>query len=114
MARSSEIVYIVDDRRAGRRPAANSDIGEDDVQLAEILGKIREEPLPVVRHGNVGAIPARVGSQFGDCFIQRLLVSAGNRDFSASATKRRAVARPMPLFPPVTRAFLPVSFMIPP
>jgi hypothetical protein len=33
-------------RRAGRRPAANSGIGEDDVQLAEILGKIREEPLP--------------------------------------------------------------------
>src|SRR5208283_1254286 len=51
--------------------------------LAEILGKIREEPLAVVRHGNVGAVAARVGSQFGDCIIQRLLVSAGNRYFGA-------------------------------
>ena len=32
-------------RGAGRRPAANSGIGEDDVQLAEILGKIREQSL---------------------------------------------------------------------
>jgi hypothetical protein len=42
-------------RSAGRRPAADSGIGEDDVQLAEILGEIREEPLAVVRYGN----PAR-------------------------------------------------------
>src|SRR5581483_9116006 len=70
-------------RRAGRRPAANSGIDEDDVQLPEILGNIREEPLPVVRHGNVGAIAARVGSQFGDCFIQRFPVPASNRDFGA-------------------------------
>ena len=75
-------------RGAGRRPAANSGIGEDDVQLAEILGEIREEPLAVVRHGNVGAVAARVGSQFGDCFIQRLLVPAGNRDFSAFCNEK--------------------------
>src|SRR5271166_4018519 len=31
-----------------------------------------------------------------------------------SAMKSRAVARPMPLLPPVIRAFLPVSFMMPP
>jgi hypothetical protein len=37
-------------RRASRRPAADSGIGEDDVQLAETLGKIRVEPLPVLRH----------------------------------------------------------------
>src|SRR5215472_16087296 len=29
-----------------------------------------------------------------------------------SAMKRRAVARPMPLFPPVIRAFLPTSFIV--
>jgi len=37
-----------------------------------------------------------------------------NRPWSASApsaTKRRAVAKPMPLLPPVMRAFLPVSFI---
>src|SRR5579863_4560971 len=49
-------------RRAGRRAAANSGIGEDDVELAEFFVNICEEPLAVVRHGNVGAIAARVGS----------------------------------------------------
>jgi hypothetical protein len=70
-------------RSASRRPAADSGIGEDDVQLAEIPAKIREEPFAVVPHGNVGAIATRVGSQFGDCFIQRLLIPAGNRDYRA-------------------------------
>ena len=36
----------------------------------------------------VSAIAARVGSQFGDCFIQRLLVPAGNRDFSAFCNEK--------------------------
>src|SRR5215469_7284703 len=34
--------------------------------------------------------------------------------WAPSATKSRAVASPMPLFPPVIRAFLPVSFIVPP
>src|SRR5271163_2745358 len=34
--------------------------------------------------------------------------------WAPSAMKRRAVARPMPLLPPVMRAFLPASFILPP
>src|SRR4029077_6603458 len=80
--------------RAGRGPAGDAGIDEDDVQLAEILGKIREESLPVARHGHVGAIAARVGSQLGDSFIQRLLVPSGNRDSSAFGNEQAARGKP--------------------
>jgi hypothetical protein len=77
---------------ANRRGAADAGIGENDVELPEISGQGVEEPLAVFGDGDVGAVAARV----------------------ASATKRRAVASPMPLLPPVMRAFLPASFITPP
>src|SRR5271168_1564779 len=69
--------------RAGRSPAGDAGIGEDDVELPEIFGQGREEPLAVFRNGNVNAIATRVRSKFGDCFIERLLVAASNRDLRA-------------------------------
>src|SRR6185437_7570951 len=47
--------------------------------LPKSFGNIREEPLPVVGHGNVGAVAACLWPQFGDGFIERLLIAAGNR-----------------------------------
>jgi hypothetical protein len=45
-----------------------------------------------------------------DRFVQLRLAAAGDEDVSPSATKRRAVARPMPLLPPVMTATCPSSF----
>ncbi len=59
--------------RAGRRPASNACIGEDDVKFAKVLGQVGEELLAVLRHGNVGAIAVRFRSQLGNRFIQRRL-----------------------------------------
>jgi hypothetical protein len=70
-------------RRAGRRSGGNSGIGEDDVQLAEIMGKVGEQALAILGNGDVGAISVRFRPQFRDCLIQRLLIAAGDGDFSA-------------------------------
>jgi hypothetical protein len=70
--------------------------------------------LAVFRKCDVGSIATRVRSKLRDRFIERFLVAAGDGDLSAFGDKKAAVARPMPLLPPVMRAFLPASFMIPP
>ena len=69
--------------RASRRPASDAGIGEDDVKFAKVFGEFSEELLAVLRNRNVGAIAVRFRSEFGDRFIQRLLITAGNCDFSA-------------------------------
>ena len=69
--------------RASRCPARDACIGEDDVKFAKVFGELSEELLAVLRHRNVGAIAARAGAEFGDRFIQRLLIPAGDGDLSA-------------------------------
>jgi hypothetical protein len=58
-------------------------IGEDDIQLAEISSKIREELLAVLCHGNVGTIAARVRSKFCDCLIECRLIATREGDLGA-------------------------------
>jgi len=109
--------YLLEDGfvgRASRRPARNACIGEDDVEFAKVFGEFSEKLLAVLRNRNVGAIAVRFRSQLGDRFIQCLLIATRNCDFSAFRDEKAAVARPMPLLPPVMRALLPASFMIPP
>jgi hypothetical protein len=100
--------------RASRRPARNACIGEDDVKFAKVFGKFSEKLLAVLRNRNVGTIAVRFRSQLGDRFIQCLSIATVIATSAPSEMKRRAVARPMPLLPPVMRAFLPASFMSPP
>ena len=69
--------------RARRRSAGDAGICEDDVEPAEISGKCCEEPLAVFGYGDVCAVAARARSKFGDSFVQRLLVTAGNGDLGA-------------------------------
>jgi hypothetical protein len=68
---------------ASRRPAGDACIGEDDAKLAKVFGEFCEELLAVLRNRNVDAIAVRFRSQFGDRFIQRLLIAARNCNFSA-------------------------------
>ena len=78
--------YLLEDGfvgRAGRRPASNACIGEDDVKFAEVFGEISEELLAVFHNCNVGAIAVRFRSEFGDRFIQCLLIATRNCDFRA-------------------------------
>ena len=110
--------YLLEDGfvgRAGRRRARNACIGEDDVKFAKVFGEFSEKLLAVLRNRNVGAVAVRFRAQLADRFIQCLLIATRVIATCApSEMKRRAVARPMPLLPPVMRAFLPASFMIPP
>jgi hypothetical protein len=109
--------YLLEDGfvgRASRRPARNACISEDDVKFAKVFDEFSEKPLAVLRNRNVSAIAVRFRSQLGDRFIQCLLIATRNCDFRAFRDEKAAVARPMPLLPPVMRAFLPASFMIPP
>src|SRR5271168_3306902 len=69
--------------RAGRSPARDAGIGEDNVELPEIFGQVCEEPLAIFRNGDVNAVGARVRSKFGDRFIKRLLVATSNGDLRA-------------------------------
>jgi hypothetical protein len=100
--------------RASRRPARNACIGEDDVKFGKVFGEFSEELLAVLRHRHVSTIDVRFRSEFGDRFIQCLLIATRNCDFSAFREEKAGCARPMPLLPPVMSAFLPASFMIPP
>ena len=101
--------------RAGRRTARDARIRKDDVEFAEIFGQGREELLAVFRNGEVSAVATRVWPECSNRLIERSLWSRPVMATCApSAMKRRAVARPMPLFPPVMRAFLPVSFIMTP
>jgi len=95
--------------RAGRSPAGDAGIGEDNVELPEIFGQGCEEPLAIFRNGDVNAVATRARSKFGDRFIERLLVATSNGDLRALGNEKS-----MPLLPPVIRAFLPVSFTMPP
>src|SRR6476646_909072 len=63
--------------------ARDACIGEDDVEFAEIPGKIREELLTVLRHRNVGAIAVRFRSEFCNRFIQCRLIATRDCDLSA-------------------------------
>ena len=69
--------------RAGRSPAGDAGIGEDNVELPEIFSQGCEEPLAIFRKGDVSAVATRARSKFGDRFIERLLVAAGNGDLRA-------------------------------
>ncbi len=74
--------------RAGGSPAGDAGIGEDDVQLPEIFGQCCEELLAIFRNGDVNAVATRVRSQFGDRFIERLLVASSNRDLRALRSEK--------------------------
>jgi hypothetical protein len=100
--------------RAGRSPTGDAGIGEDNVELPEIFGQACEEPLAIFRNGDVNAVATRVWSKCGNRLIERLLVATSNGNLRALSNESRAVARPMPLLPPVIRAFFPVSFIMPP
>ena len=78
--------HVLEDRfvgRARRCPARDAGIGEDDVKFAKVFGEFSEELLAVLRHRNVGAIAARFRAEFGNRFIQGLLIATRNCDFSA-------------------------------
>src|SRR6185437_5575295 len=75
-------------RGAGRCPAGDAGIGEDDVKLSEIFGKLNKKLLAVLRHSNVGSVAARTRSQFRDCSIQGLFVTARDGDLSAFGNKK--------------------------
>jgi hypothetical protein len=66
-----------------RRPARNACIREDDLKFAKVFGEFSEELLSVLRNRNVSAIAVRFPSQFGDRFIQCLLIATCNCDFCA-------------------------------
>src|SRR5262245_5873955 len=68
--------------------AGDSSIGKDDVKLAKVLGKFCEELITVLCDRNVGAIGARVRSEFCYRFIQRLLVAAGNGNLYAFSDEK--------------------------
>ena len=78
-------------------------------EFLEISGQGREELLAVFRNGDGCAVAMHARSKFGDCLIERLLIVTVMATCAPSAMKRRAVARPIPLLPPVISAFLPVS-----
>jgi len=69
--------------RARRSPPGDAGIGEDNVELPEICGQGCEEPLAIFCNGDVSAVATRARAKFGDRFIQRLLVAAGNGDLRA-------------------------------
>src|SRR5271154_3485000 len=69
--------------RAGRSPAGDAGIGEDNVELPEIFGQGCEQPLAIFRNGDVGAVATRARSKFGDRLIERLRVATGNGDLRA-------------------------------
>src|SRR6202034_1581298 len=69
--------------RAGRSSAGDARIGEDNVELPEIFGQGCEEPLAIFRKGDVSAVATRARPKFGDRFIERLLVAAGNGNLRA-------------------------------
>jgi hypothetical protein len=109
--------YLLEDGFVGHasgRPARNACISEDDVKFAKVFGEFSEEFLAVLRNRNVSAIAARFRSQFGDRFIQCLLVATRNCAFRAFRDEKAGCGKPMPLLPPVMSAFLPASFMIHP
>jgi hypothetical protein len=66
--------------RASRSPAGDAGIGEDNVELPEIVGQGCEESLAIFRNGDVSAVATRARSKFGDRFIERLLIATGNCD----------------------------------
>ena len=100
--------------RAGWSLAGDTGIGEDNVELPEIFGQGCEEPLAIFRNGDVNAVATRARSKFGNRFIERLLVATSNGDLRALRNEKSGCGKPMPLLPPVMRAFLPVSFIMPP
>src|SRR6516225_1804610 len=66
--------------RASGRPAGNARVGKDNVELSEVFGQGCKEPLAIFRNSNVCAVATGARPKFGDRFIQRLLVTAGNGD----------------------------------
>jgi hypothetical protein len=100
--------------QAGGRSARDSGVGKDNVEFPEISAKGCEEPLAVFPNGDISAVATRIGSEFGDRLIQRLLIATSKATCAPSAMKSRAVARPMPLLPAVIRAFFPASLIMPP
>src|SRR5277367_57457 len=74
--------------RAGRRPAGDSGIGENNVEFPEIFGQGCEEPLAIFPNSHVCAVATRGWSEFGDCCIERLLVATGNGDLRALSNEK--------------------------
>jgi hypothetical protein len=100
--------------RARRRPSGDTGICEDDVEPAEISGKCREELLTVFGYGDICAVTAGVRSKFGDGFVQRLLVTAGNRDLGAFSNEKTGGGKTDAAVASGDESFLPASFITPP
>src|SRR5215469_9036330 len=96
--------------RAGRRPAGDASICENDVKFAEIFGQCCEEPLTIFCNGDIGSVAARVWSKLGDGFIQRLLVATGNSNLGAFRDEKPGSSQADATVPAGNKSGLPCQF----
>ena len=95
-----------------RRASGDAGIGEYDVELAELFGRLFDRRFRRRDVGGVGDDRERVRPQFLRGRFQRRLIASGDGDPGALLHEQRAVVRPMPLLPPVINAVLFASLMI--
>src|ERR1700731_3331582 len=92
--------------RAEWRELATACIGEENVDLATLLLNSVIETVDIGELAHIALHAAHAAADLFDCGGERFLTAAGDEDRSAFGCEGLAVARPMPLVPPVTTATL--------
>ena len=90
---------------------ADSSIGKQDIDTAMLLLDMSEELIEVCKIAGIGLdAVGRIGPDLFTASSRTSLRRPVMMTFAPSETKRFAVARPIPLVPPVTSAIFPSSF----
>jgi hypothetical protein len=89
---------------------AASSIGKQDIDMAMLLLDLCVELIEVCEVAGVGLDTGRTGPDLFKASSSTSLRRPVMMTFAPSETKRFAVARPIPLVPPVTSAIFPSSF----
>ena len=97
--------YLVDGGKL-----ADSSIGKQDIDTAMLLLDLGVELVEVCKVASVGLDTCRTRPDLFYGVVEHVLAATGMMTFAPSETKRFAVARPIPLVPPVTSAIFPSSF----
>jgi hypothetical protein len=91
---------------------STASIGEEHIEVSLLLLNRGEQAIEVFHLGGIALNTRDVFTDLFDGGIKFSLATTVMKTYAPSATKRLAVARPMPLVPPVTRATFPSSFFI--
>jgi len=89
----------------------DASIGKNNIEVTELLFDSSKQDVASFRIQHIGVEGERIWAKLSRGSVKRRLIASGDGDRAPSATNSRAVAKPMPLLPPVINAVLFLSFI---